>query len=151
MKLIFGDEFKFYTSSMYEICLHCHWLSFSSFKLNFGQCAFFLMTNHLSWISQGPIIAVQRDMVRIWRIWRTWRRCLSDRVNAIAEVTKDFPRLSDGPSSLSRWKPTTWKPTVKKVVTHHFYLTSGGFPGGGFPYGQTWWSIRGFWYREGRA
>ena len=39
MKLIFGCEFIFYTSSMYEICLHCHWLSFSSFILNFGQCA----------------------------------------------------------------------------------------------------------------
>ena len=38
MKLIFGDEFIFYTSSMYEICLHCHWLGFSSFILNFGQC-----------------------------------------------------------------------------------------------------------------
>ena len=23
---------------MYEICLHCHWLSFSSFILNFEQC-----------------------------------------------------------------------------------------------------------------
>ena len=38
MKLIFGDEFIFYTSSMHEIYLHCHWLSFSSFILNFGQC-----------------------------------------------------------------------------------------------------------------
>ena len=38
MKLIFVDEFIFYTSSMYEIRLHCHWLDFSSFILNFGQC-----------------------------------------------------------------------------------------------------------------
>ena len=38
MKLIYGDEFIFYTSSMYEICLHCHWLGFSSFILNFEQC-----------------------------------------------------------------------------------------------------------------
>ena len=27
-----------YTSNMNEICLHCHWLGFSSFILNFGQC-----------------------------------------------------------------------------------------------------------------
>ena len=46
MKLIFGDEFIFYTSSMYEICLHCHWLGFSSFILNFGKCTHFaLMPN----------------------------------------------------------------------------------------------------------
>ena len=38
MKLIFGDEFIFYTSSMYEIYLHCHWLGFSYFILNLGQC-----------------------------------------------------------------------------------------------------------------
>ena len=38
MILIFGDEFIFYPSSMYEICLHCHWLGFPSFILNFGQC-----------------------------------------------------------------------------------------------------------------
>ena len=38
MQLIFGDEFIFYTSSMYEICLNCHWLGLSSFILNFGQC-----------------------------------------------------------------------------------------------------------------
>ena len=38
MKLIFGDEFMFYTSSMHEIYSHCHWLGFSSFILNFGQC-----------------------------------------------------------------------------------------------------------------
>ena len=40
MKLIFGDEFIFNTSSMYEIYLHCHWPGFSSFILNFRQCAF---------------------------------------------------------------------------------------------------------------
>ena len=34
MKLIFGDEFIFYTSSMYKICAHCHWLGFSSFKIS---------------------------------------------------------------------------------------------------------------------
>ena len=39
MKLIYSDEFIFYTSTMYEICLHCHWLCYSSFILNFGQCA----------------------------------------------------------------------------------------------------------------
>ena len=38
MKLIFVDEFIFYTSSIYEVCIHCHWLGFSSFILNFGQC-----------------------------------------------------------------------------------------------------------------
>ena len=38
MKLFFCHEFTFYTSSMYEICLHCHWLGFSSITLNFGQC-----------------------------------------------------------------------------------------------------------------
>ena len=77
----------------YEICLHFHWLNFSFFKLNFGQCAFFLMTNHLSWISQGPIIAVQRDMVRIWRTWHIFSRCfccLLDRVNTILELSDYF-------------------------------------------------------------
>ena len=34
MKLIFGDEFIFYTSSMYEICLHCHCFGFSSWISN---------------------------------------------------------------------------------------------------------------------
>ena len=38
MKLIFGNAFIFYTSSMYEICLHCYWLGFSCFILNFRQC-----------------------------------------------------------------------------------------------------------------
>ena len=39
MKLIFCNEFISYnTLSMYEICLHCHWLGFSSFILNFRQC-----------------------------------------------------------------------------------------------------------------
>ena len=28
MKLFFYCEFTFYTSSLYEICLHCHWLDF---------------------------------------------------------------------------------------------------------------------------
>ena len=37
MKLIFVDEFIFYTSSMYEIYLHCHWLGFSSIILSFEQ------------------------------------------------------------------------------------------------------------------
>ena len=30
-------EFTFYTSTMYEICLYCHCLGFSSVILNFGQ------------------------------------------------------------------------------------------------------------------
>ena len=37
-EIVFCHEFTFYTSSMYEICLHCHWLGFSSITLNFGQC-----------------------------------------------------------------------------------------------------------------
>ena len=41
MKFIFGDEFIFYTSSLYEICLYCHWLRFSSFILNVGHCDVF--------------------------------------------------------------------------------------------------------------
>ena len=39
MKLIFDYKFRFYTSKMNEICLHCHWLYFSSIILSFGQCA----------------------------------------------------------------------------------------------------------------
>ena len=40
MKLIFCHEFIFYTSSMYKIYLHFHWLGFgTSIILNFGQCA----------------------------------------------------------------------------------------------------------------
>ena len=38
MKLIFDNKFRFYTSKMNEICLHCHWLCFSSIILSFGQC-----------------------------------------------------------------------------------------------------------------
>ena len=30
--------FRFYTSKINEICLHCHWLYFSSIILSFGQC-----------------------------------------------------------------------------------------------------------------
>ena len=37
MKLIFDNIFRFYTSKMNEICLHCHWLYFSSITLSFGQ------------------------------------------------------------------------------------------------------------------
>ena len=38
MKLIFDYKFRFYTSKMNDICLHCHWLFFSSIILNFEQC-----------------------------------------------------------------------------------------------------------------
>ena len=38
MKLIFDYKFRFYTSKMNEICLHCHLLYFSSIILSFGQC-----------------------------------------------------------------------------------------------------------------
>ena len=31
-------KFKFYNSSMYEICLYCHLLSFSCFRMNYVQC-----------------------------------------------------------------------------------------------------------------
>ena len=37
MKLIFDYKFRFYTSKMHEICLHCHWLYFSSIIMSFGQ------------------------------------------------------------------------------------------------------------------
>ena len=37
-EIIFCHKFTFYTSSIYEICLHCHWLGFSSIILNFEQC-----------------------------------------------------------------------------------------------------------------
>ena len=35
---ICNKKFKFYTSIIYEICLHCHLLSFSWFRMNYGQC-----------------------------------------------------------------------------------------------------------------
>ena len=38
MKLIFDYKFRFHTSKMNEICLHCHLLYFSSIVLSFGQC-----------------------------------------------------------------------------------------------------------------
>ena len=38
MKLIFDYKFRFYTSKINEICLHCHLLYFSSIILSFGQC-----------------------------------------------------------------------------------------------------------------
>ena len=37
MKLIFYYKFRFYTSKLNEICLHCHWLYFSSIIMSFGQ------------------------------------------------------------------------------------------------------------------
>ena len=37
MKFIFDYKFRFYTSKMNEICLHCHWLYFSSIIMSFGQ------------------------------------------------------------------------------------------------------------------
>ena len=37
MKLIFDYKFRSYTSKMNEICLHCHWLYFSSITMSFGQ------------------------------------------------------------------------------------------------------------------
>ena len=33
-------QFRFYTSKMNEICLHCHWLYFSSIIMSFGQGVF---------------------------------------------------------------------------------------------------------------
>ena len=33
----FYYKFRFYTSSMYEICIHCHLLGFSWFRMNYGQ------------------------------------------------------------------------------------------------------------------
>ena len=38
MKFIFDYKFRFYTSKMNEICLHCHLFYFSSIILSFGQC-----------------------------------------------------------------------------------------------------------------
>ena len=40
MKLIFDYKFRFYTSKLNEICLHCHWLYFSSIIMSFGQGEF---------------------------------------------------------------------------------------------------------------
>ena len=37
MKLIFDYKFRFYTSKMNEICLHCRWLYFSSIIMSFRQ------------------------------------------------------------------------------------------------------------------
>ena len=37
MKFIFDYKFRFYKSKMNEICLHCHWLYFSSIIMSFGQ------------------------------------------------------------------------------------------------------------------
>ena len=50
MKLIFDYKFRFYTSKMNEICLHCHWLYFSSIILCFGQC----VLQHTMNLLQGP-------------------------------------------------------------------------------------------------
>ena len=36
-EIIFVYKFRFYTSKMNEICLHCHWLYFSSITMSFGQ------------------------------------------------------------------------------------------------------------------
>ena len=38
MKSNFDHKFRFYASKINEICLHCHWLYFSSFILSFRQC-----------------------------------------------------------------------------------------------------------------
>ena len=37
MKLFFYYKFRFYTSKLNEICLHCHRLYFSSIIMSFGQ------------------------------------------------------------------------------------------------------------------
>ena len=37
MKLFFDYKFIFYMSKMNEICLHCHWLYFSSITMSFGE------------------------------------------------------------------------------------------------------------------
>jgi hypothetical protein len=42
MKLIFDYKFRFYTSKMNEICLHCHLLYFFSIILSFGHCGYSL-------------------------------------------------------------------------------------------------------------
>ena len=47
MKLIFDYKFRFYTSKMNEICLHCHWLYFSSIILSYGQCGQSLIRNFI--------------------------------------------------------------------------------------------------------
>ena len=75
MKLIFGDEFIFYTSSMYEICLHCHWLGFSSFILNFGQCARWLIAIFV--LNSSEVISFFGNvLVTHWVSIHLWKRSL---------------------------------------------------------------------------
>jgi hypothetical protein len=38
LTLMSKEKFRFYTSKMYEICLHCHLLDFSGFRMNYERC-----------------------------------------------------------------------------------------------------------------
>ena len=70
MKLVFYYKFRFYSSKMNEICLHCHWLYFSSITLSFGQCALTQgrpqahpgrsMRQHNGWKKFGKLRAIFR-------------------------------------------------------------------------------------------
>ena len=40
----FYYKFRFYISIMYEICLHCHLLTFSWFRMNYGQFVIHVLT-----------------------------------------------------------------------------------------------------------
>ena len=54
MKLIFYCKFRFYTSKLNEICLHCHWLYFSSIIISFGQGGIWVI--NLSFCQNDPLM-----------------------------------------------------------------------------------------------
>ena len=80
MKLIFDYKFRFYTSKMNEICLHCHLLYFSSIILRFGQCAATIIKNSFQGMYEETATQNSiKDTVLLWcwcslimYAWQSW-------------------------------------------------------------------------------
>ena len=87
MKLIFNYKFRFYSSKMNEICLHCHWLYFSSIILSFGRC-------ELVWYILGNLQSGYRTVLTLLQ------RCLLTFSNNITCFWPVFFRCQKEPQKL---------------------------------------------------
>ena len=75
MKLISDYKFGFYTSKMNEICLHRHWLYFSSIILSFGQCVRWLIAIFV--LNSSEVISFFGNvLVTHWVSIHLWKRSL---------------------------------------------------------------------------
>ena len=93
MKLIFDYKFRFYTSKMNEICLHCHLLYFSSIILSFGHCDILDSDNHIltnKKISYSGRCSCRFFLKFLQKTWRCWRWTFSQNTGKIRDMIDLF-------------------------------------------------------------